>query len=162
MTDQNPRRDAVLEAIDGFRTTMLTTVSPEGVLHARPMVVASREDNVLWFATDIDSTAVDEVRLFEHANVTFQSPMLYVSVSGPAAVVDDPSKIAELWNDTWAAWFPSGRDDPDLVLLRLEGRSARMWDLRGAKGIKAALRVLTSFVGHSLDATDRSDGSIAL
>jgi len=158
--DENARQK-IYDAIDRFSTAMLSTVSPEGVIHTRPMAVASREGNALWFATHDDASTVTEVRSFTHANASFQGSLLYVSVSGPAEVVDDRQKIRSLWSETWSAWFPDGPDDPSLVLVRVEGRTADMWDLRGTNGLRSALRAVSAIVSRQLK-TDEAPRHVTL
>jgi general stress protein 26 len=43
----------------------------------------------------------------------------YLSVSGVAEVCTDRAKIAELWTEEWKLWFPGGKDDANLALLRV-------------------------------------------
>ena len=52
----------------------------------------------------------------------------YVSISGTADELDDRAKIDELWNPQAKAWFPKGKDDPDLTLLRVHTRMAEYWN----------------------------------
>jgi general stress protein 26 len=42
----------------------------------------------------------------------------YVSVAGRAWLLRDRAKIDELWSPLYKAWFPDGKDDPELALLR--------------------------------------------
>ncbi len=132
---------------------MLTTVSPEGVLHSRPMMVAAREGSTLSFLSLLSSDVTDETRSFEHANASFQSNLLYVSLSGPTRLVRDREAIHEVWSDSASTWFPNGPDDPELVRIDLDGRSADIWDLRGAAGLKAAMRAITSTVVRQIEKT---------
>jgi general stress protein 26 len=144
-------RTQLYEMIDGFRTAMFATLTPEGVISSRPMFVAKREHDVLWFVADFYSEAASGVRTFEHATASFQSPLLYLSVAGEASVVDDPALVERWWKDAWVAWFPDGPADPNLTLIRLDIRSADVWDLRGKAGLATAARVVTSIVARQLE-----------
>lgn len=155
-------RDAIFETIDGFSSAMLSTVSSAGVIHSRPMTVARREGSTLWFATQLDGQAADEVRAFRHANVSFQGTLVYLSVSGPAEVVVDPLKVQELWKETWSGWFPEGPMESDIALIKLDAASAEIWDLRGARGLKSALRALGSFAIRQLDRLQDGHQRVAL
>jgi general stress protein 26 len=49
-------------------------------------------------------------------------------VSGRAEVVHDKTKAEELWTPGVATRFPTGPDDPRLVLLRVEVEAVEYWD----------------------------------
>ncbi|HEX6250822.1 MAG TPA: pyridoxamine 5'-phosphate oxidase family protein, partial [Gemmatimonadaceae bacterium] len=68
----------------------------------------------------------------EHVNVAYYNMKSreYVSVSGTARMVDDRSKIRELYRPDWKAWFPaddqqSGTpDDPRIALIAVDVATA--------------------------------------
>ena len=39
----------------------------------------------------------------------------------------DRERMDKYWNATVAAWYPNGKDDPRLTLLRLDARDAEVW-----------------------------------
>ena len=39
----------------------------------------------------------------------------------------DAARIDRYWNPVVAAWYPEGKGDPDLTLLRFEVRDAQVW-----------------------------------
>ena len=143
----------LLDAAETFHTAMLTTLTPEGVLQARPMTVAAREDDIVWFVTSRTSEVARDIDKLERVNATFQSALQFLSVSGDATLVDDPQTIHELWNDSWAAWFPDGPTDKDIVLVRMQCSSGAHWDLRGADGINAAVRMMTAALSQKVTRT---------
>jgi general stress protein 26 len=125
------------ELLAEFGTAMLVTRTADGRLRGRPMAVAEVEaDGTLWFATDRHSGKVEELAHDGHAAVTMQSGSKYVSLSGTAAVVDDRAKAAELWKPAFQVWFPGGKDDPGLILLRLDPAAGEYWDNSGTGGLK--------------------------
>ena len=88
------------ELVAQFHTGMLITRAPHGVMHARPMAVAKLEDDDdILFATSIESGKVTDIDDDHQAAVTFQSSTAYVSISGPAKVVTDRSKIHAVWSE---------------------------------------------------------------
>ena len=153
-------KNTLYEAVDGFSIAMLTTLTPEGALRSRPMTVARREGSTFWFATSLESGVADDIRSVAQADITFQSNFVYASIFGEAEVVDDPELVRSLWNDSWAAWFPHGPTDPDLVLVKVVGRSGDLWDLRGSRGLKAALQMVSAAVNRRL--AHQGQGHIAL
>lgn len=125
------------ELLDEFGVAMLVTRTADGSLRARPMALADAEPNgTLWFATDRHSGKVDELEHDTHVAVTLQSKLKFVSLSGNAATVDDRAKLSQLWKTEWKVWFPGGKDDPNIVLLKVDGTAGEYWDNSGASGVK--------------------------
>jgi general stress protein 26 len=129
--------DILQNLMNDFGVAMLITHAEGGRLRARPMVLADIEPNgTVWLITDHHSGKVEEIVRDHHVNVTMQSSSKFVSLSGMATAVHDAKKVAELWKETWKVWFPSGKDDPNLVLLKVDGDSGEYWDNSGYQGIK--------------------------
>jgi general stress protein 26 len=125
------------ELLEEFDVAMLVTRTAEGELRARPMALAEAEpDGTVWFLSDRRSAKVEELERDAHVAVTMQSKTKFVSLSGAAAPVEDRPRVARLWKATWQAWFPGGQDDPNLVLLRVDGQAGEYWDSSGASGVK--------------------------
>lgn len=125
------------ELLEEFDVAMLATRTAEGQLRARPMALAEAEpDGTLWFLTDRHSGKVDELDRDGHVVVTMQSKAKFVSFSGTAAPVQDRDRVARLWKAEWQVWFPGGKDDPNLVLLRVVGDAGEYWDSSGTSGVK--------------------------
>lgn len=134
MTDTDEKLRTLLKE---FSVAMLVTRSEAGELRARPMAVADvQDDGTVWLLTDRHSGKIDEIAFDHHVSVTMQSSMKFVSISGMASTVDDRQKITELWNESWKTWFPGGKDDPSLVLIKVTGDSGEYWDNGGFAGIK--------------------------
>jgi general stress protein 26 len=93
----------------------------------------------LWFATDRESGKMHELDRDSHVNVTMQGNNKFVSISGVATVHDDRRKINELWAEDWRVWYPGGKDDPSLVLLKVNPSAGEYWDNTGARGLKFLL-----------------------
>ena len=111
---------------------MLTTVDENGDLHSRPMSVNGDidPDGDLWFFTSASSHKVAEISKLPKVNVSFADPdnQHYVSISGKAQLVRDRNKIEELWKPEFKMWFPEGKDDPQVALLRVNLEKAEYWD----------------------------------
>jgi general stress protein 26 len=125
------------ELLRDFDAAMLVTRTTAGQLRARPMAVADvQPGGELWFVTERHSGKMEEIASDAHVNVVMQAKHKFVSISGTAAPVDDRRKVAELWNEAWKVWFPGGKDDPGLILLRVHGDAGEYWDNTGTGGIK--------------------------
>lgn len=124
------------ELIKDIRIAMLTTALPDGSLRSRPMQTQDTEfDGTLWFFTGLESGKVHEIEDDQHVNLSYSEPseQKYVSVSGKARIVRDRAKIDELWSTPLKAWFPEGKDDPNIALLKIEVESAEYWDMPSSK-----------------------------
>lgn len=129
--------DKLHSLLEEFGVAMLVTRTPDGQLRARPMGLAEvQADGALWFLTSRHSGKVDELEHDGHVGVTMQSKTKFVSISGTATPVDDRARVARLWKVEWKVWFPGGKDDPDLVLLRVDCQAGEYWDNSGIGGIK--------------------------
>lgn len=119
----------LLEKID---IAMLTTVGANGYLVSRPLSTqqATFDGERVWFFTEADSPKIDEIRRHAKVNLAYASKdkNTYISLAGDARVSRDQAKIDELWSDAMKAFFPRGRNDPNLVLLEVAVRTAEYWD----------------------------------
>lgn len=136
----NPRNQ-FRDVLKQFHTAMLVTRSNDGALRARPMHIAEVEsDSDLWFVTNVDSGKIDEIESDSHVNVSMQSGSQYLSINGNAHLVKDRERINRLWSDTWAVWFPEGKNDPNLGLIRVESQDGEYWDMSGLKRFQYLFR----------------------
>ncbi|CAN5203259.1 pyridoxamine 5'-phosphate oxidase family protein [soil metagenome] len=125
------------ELMEEFGTAMLVTRSKQGQIRARPMHLADIDsDGTLWLMTDRESAKVAEIEQDVQVNLTMQSKLKFVSISGTASLVEDRAKVAQLWKESWKVWFPGGKDDPKLILLTIKGQAGEYWDNSGVSGIK--------------------------
>jgi general stress protein 26 len=136
MTAPTQTRDNNLEKlrelVKDIDFCMLTTVDEGGDLHSRPMSSNGDidADGDIWFFTNASSHKVSEIAKLPKVNVSFADPdkQRYVSVSGTAQLVRDRAKIDELWRPEFKIWFPEGKDDPEIALLRITLEKAEYWD----------------------------------
>lgn len=120
------------EMIKDIDFCMLTTIDEQGDPHSRPMSSNGDIDpnGDLWFFTGLSSHKVSEVERSPKVNVSFADPenQRYVSVTGTAHLVRDRKKIDELWRPQFKMWFPEGKDDPDICLLKVSLEKGEYWD----------------------------------
>ena len=120
------------EMIKEIDFCMLTTIDETGDPHSRPMSSNGDidEHGNLWFFTGASSHKVSEVKSAPKVNVSFADPknQQYVSVTGTAQTIRDQAKIDELWRPEFKMWFPEGKDDPEIALLKINLEKAEYWD----------------------------------
>lgn len=140
MIDPQEMKGKLWKAIDSERTMMLGVDGHEDG-HARPMTAQIEgEQSPLWFFSSRDCSIVQlmggECRAI--ATVTTKGHDLFASIRGRLSISNDRAVIERLWNPFVASWYEGGKDDPKLVLLRLDAESAEIWEnasslLAGAK-----------------------------
>ena len=120
------------EMVKDIDFCMMTTVDESGDLHSRPMSSNGDidADGDIWFFTNASSHKVSEIAKLPKVNVSFADPdnQRYISVSGTAQLVRDRAKIEELWRPEFKIWFPEGKNDPEVALLRINLEKAEYWD----------------------------------
>jgi general stress protein 26 len=103
-------------------------------------------DGTIWLLTDRRSGKVEELDQDSHVVITMQSKTKFVSLSGTASPVEDRAKVAEIWNVEWKVWFPGGKEDPNLLLLRIDGKEAEYWDDSGIGGMTYLIEAGKAFL----------------
>ena len=122
------------ELIDGIEVAMLTTHASDGSMVCRPLQTLEFDHSgELVFFTGADSHKVDELRANPDVNIAYANPrsQSYVSVRGTASIDRDRATIEELWSPVQKIFFPQGKDDPNLVVLRVRVRDAAYWESAG-------------------------------
>ncbi|RTR28375.1 general stress protein [Deinococcus radiophilus] len=138
----------VAELIRGIKFCMLVTQTDEGHLHSRPVTTQDQEfDGDLWFIGGKDSEWVQDISKREQINLAYSQPdgQNYVSITGRASLVEDRTKLEEVWSDFYKAYFPEGIDDPNVQLVRVETHGAELWESSGklASAFQTAKGLLT-------------------
>ncbi len=151
-TKRNDEGKVLNEKIKGIKIAMLTTLDKaSGTLRSRPMATLSEEKGSedLWFLTQASAHKVEEADGYP-VNLSYASPEenRYISVSGVAQLVQDRKKVEKSWKTEHAVWFPKGKEDPDLALLKVTAMSAEYWD-GPANSMMQVFQAATSFAtGH--------------
>ena len=122
------------ELLEGIEVAMLTTRAADGSMVSRPLQTLALEGNGdLVFFTAADSTKLDALLANPDVNLAYAHPArhLYVSVRGHACALVDRTAIDAYWSVMQNVFFPQGRDDPNLVVLRVRVRDAAYWEPAG-------------------------------
>ena len=147
MTASTDDISTVAELIKASRIALFTTVNSHGQLTSRPLAVQEVEfDGDLWFFTQHPSDKTEEIAANPQVNVSLESGKGYISVAGTAELVHDEAKIDELWSTRVEAWFPQGREDPAIALIKVHADAAEYWSTDDPKPViffKVAKAALT-------------------
>lgn len=153
-------KEKLRHLLERFRMGMLVTHgrAQGGALHSRPMAVSDLDDALdVWFVTDKASGKAFEIEANQDVQVLFQDKSVFVAMTGAARIVEDRAKIDELWNPHYEAWFPQGKDDPNLVLIHVETRDAEYWDQSGGKRIAYFAQVVKALATGKRPRTENGD-----
>ncbi len=151
--------DVLKAKIKDIQIAMMTTQEPDGDFHTRPMRTHQiDEEGAMWFFSYEDSNKVNELRQNPRVGLGFADTgsETYVSTSGMAEVVNDRAKINELWEDGLKAWFPNGKDDPNICLIRVTTHAGEYWDRPGGKMMTFVEMVKGAVTGDT-DKTGRNE-----
>lgn len=122
------------ERLKDFDIALFTTVNGEGKIHTRPMQIQEREDDAdVWFVTSDKTMKVDELEQNPSVGVYCyrDRDSAYVSVAGTATITRDRALIEQMWKPDWKAWFPEGKDSPDIALIKVTVDEAEYWKPEG-------------------------------
>ena len=141
---------------EDIRFCMYTTIE-DGKIVSRPMSTLDidAEGNV-WFFTSRHTEIVKDARHGDPVTLIYSDPKnnTYVSVSGTASIVESERRKEELWNLMSKAWFPGGKDDPDLAVLRVTTQEAAYWDSTSSKMVVFFSMLKAVITGSTPDGGD--------
>ncbi|MGE0046738.1 MAG: pyridoxamine 5'-phosphate oxidase family protein [Hyphomonadaceae bacterium] len=119
----------VWDLVEKFKTCMFATSTGE-MIHARPMApVARRNENAIYFLTDVRGRKDDEIEARSPVCLTFadHGANTFICISGEALVRDDRPLIRDLWSMAAQAWWENA-DDPNIRVVEVIPRHAEYWD----------------------------------
>ncbi len=109
-------------------TVMLAINDPDQ--HSQPMTAfAEPENNMVWFFTRDDIDLAQQARARKDARLILMSRdrEVYADVRGTLDTARDRLRIEKYWGAMVAAWYPDGKDDPHLMLLRFVPEEGQVW-----------------------------------
>jgi len=133
MADQLTAADAEKEFWDSLKTSntgMLGLDQPG--YHSQPMTAFREEETgTIWFFTrdDTDLARDAAVGSGQGAMFTYQSKdqKVFACIHGDLSLDHDRQRIDRYWNPVLSAWYPDGKDDPHLTMLRFQADDGRVW-----------------------------------
>ena len=71
--------------------------------------------------------------------------------------------IDRIWSEAWKVWFPKGKTDPSLRIIKVLAEEAEYWDSTGAQGISYAFEAAKAYIkGETPDVSEKQHGKISL
>lgn len=153
--------ERVATLVKSARIGFLTTVNDAGQLVSRPLATQEVEfDGDLWFFTQDPSDKTAEIRANGQVNAAFESGKGYLSIAGTATVVHDRAKIDELWSKSVEAWFPEGKDDDTVALIKVHAETAEYWSTDDPKPLVLLKVARAAVTGGTPDIGDNETVSL--
>lgn len=145
-TDDTLTQQDVVDKLRDADLVMLTTALAHGKLLSHPMSIQGVTDDAdIWFFVSLQGGQADALRQGPHVNLAIAESGSWLSIAGRAEFVEDRALLEQLWTERAAQYFPGGKEDPDLGLLRVTGDSAQFWGLPGGK-VAGLAQIVTSKV----------------
>lgn len=137
------------EMIDKVKIAMLTTVEANGQLHTRPMHNQEADDQGdIWFFTEKNGAIASELAGNTQVSLGYaDTGGTYVALSGTGEMVHDKGAIDAKWTEDNKAWFPAGKDDPNIALLRVTPDRGEFWDFNSSTIVQAVAYVRAKVTG---------------
>ncbi|MFN3932563.1 MAG: pyridoxamine 5'-phosphate oxidase family protein [Brevundimonas sp.] len=101
--------------------------------HAQPMTAfRDRETSTIWFFTREDTDLAKDAAVGGGQSAMFhygsKDQNVWACIHGELSVQGHDREIIDrYWNPVLAAWYPQGKDDPALTILRFEAGDGRVW-----------------------------------
>lgn len=95
--------------------------------HSVPMRAQLDKDahGAVWFFTSRDNRLASGGRAM--AQFAAKGHDLFACIDGTLAPESDRAILDRLWSNPVEAWYPDGKDDPNLLLLRFDLADAEIW-----------------------------------
>jgi general stress protein 26 len=102
----------------------------------------------VWFLTRSTSGKVANIRAHQQVTLDYADPgdSKYATLRGRASLGRDQAKIDEMWNPMYKAWFPEGKEDPEIAVLKVDVDEGEYWEANSSKivmGIKYVAAAVT-------------------
>ena len=109
--------------------------------HAEPMTAQLDRDahHEIWFFTSRDNRIAAGGKAM--AQFASKGHDVFACINGTLVEETDPARKEKQWSNAVEAWFPGGKTDPSLLMLRFEIAEAEVWtaDL----GVVGTFKLLT-------------------
>ena len=96
--------------------------------HSEPLTAQLDKDQIdtLWFFVGKDNRLAKGGQAM--AQFVSKGHDYFACLSGTARIDNDRAMVDKLWSRAAEAWFPGGKDDPNLALLRFDIDDAELWE----------------------------------
>jgi general stress protein 26 len=142
---------------------MMHTFDGRKVGVARPMATAGIDaDGTLWFLSHDHSPKNEQLATDEVMQLTYsvKARSEYLVLDGRGSVVRDQAKTDELWSSFDKTWFPQGKTDPAITLIRFIPEIGHYWDTKHSKMVQLLGMAVGAVTGKRVD--DSIEGDVQM
>ena len=127
MADDSPQEIAA-KFLDKLKDSPFVTIGLTDGQHSEPMTAQIDDDqpNTLFFFAGKDNRIAGGGQAM--AQFVGKGHDFFACLAGHVSTDNDRQQIDKLWNNQVEAWFPEGKNDPNLTLLRFDINSAELWE----------------------------------
>jgi general stress protein 26 len=121
----------------------------------RPMGLSEVDaDGKLWFLSATTSNKNQEIKQDEKVQLIFSDPSSsqFLSIFGEADIFEDEKSIEKEWTPLAKAWFPEGKEDRTLTVIKVHPLDAYYWDTKNGKMISLIKIAAAAITGNKPDA----------
>jgi general stress protein 26 len=128
MADQDSPQEIAAKFLGKLKDSPFVMIGLIDGEHSEPMTAQIDDDqpNTLFFFAGRDNRIAkggDAMAQFVGKGHDF-----FACLAGNITTDNDRGQIDKLWNNQVEAWFPGGKEDPNLTLLRFDVDSAELWE----------------------------------
>ena len=141
------------EIVGHSSVCMMSTDLANIPANVRPMDAQEIDDQGnFWFFSSITSTNYKDIEKDNRVQLIFKNEgkQEYASVYGLATFSIDKKRIDELWSSFNNAWY-DGKDDPNLILIKLDPKEAYYWDRNNNKLVSLFKMVSAAVTGKNAE-----------
>ncbi len=142
------------ELAEDVDTCMFCTKLGDLPIETRPMSTQDvDEEGNIWFFSQRTSNKNAQIKADTKVQLIYSktSNSHFLSVLGRAEEVYDKERIERYWNSFIKAWFPEGKDDPNLILLRVKPEEAHYWDTKDGQLVSLLKIGVAAVTGKPMD-----------
>ena len=142
---------------------MMHTFNGRKVGVARPMATAGVDaDGTLWFLSPERSPKNEQLDSEQVMQLTYsvKSRSEYLVLDGRGSVLRDQVKLDELWSSFDKTWFPEGKEDPTITLIRFIPEIGHYWDTKHSQMVQLLGMAVGAATGKRTD--DSIEGDVQL
>lgn len=126
--------------------------------HAEPMTAQLDKDahHAVWFFCKLDNRIGSGGKAM--GQVMTKGHDVFACISGTLAEETDSSVREKHWNNAVEAWFPNGKSDRSVVMLRFDIEDGEVWT--ADMGLKGAFKMMTGKPIHPEEAGEHAVGAV--
>lgn len=130
MAHENELHDQVWNELSDSRFVMMALEGKDDG-HSQPMTLFMEDKSgPAYIFTNRDNRLVSEIdgRPRAVAHFISKGQNFFACIHGQLSLHNDPAVIDKFWSPMVATWYPGGRNDPNLVLVRFDPDQAELWN----------------------------------